>query len=52
MSTTLRQAVVALRLLVVMTVVLGSTDDVAECAFVQSSKSPGVRALAAISRVH
>ncbi len=37
---------------VVMTVVLGSTDDVAECAFVQSSKSPGVRALAAVSRVH
>jgi hypothetical protein len=36
---------------VVMTVVLGPTDDVAECAFVQSSKSPGVRALAAASRV-
>jgi hypothetical protein len=37
---------------VVMTVVLGPTDDVAECAFVQSSKSPGVRALAAAPRVH
>ena len=36
---------------VVMTVVLGPTDDVAGCAFVQSSKSPGVRALAAASRV-
>jgi hypothetical protein len=37
---------------VLMTVVLGPTDDIAECAFVQSSKSPGVRALAATSRVH
>jgi hypothetical protein len=37
---------------VLMTLVLGPTDDVAECAFVQSSKSPGVRALAAASRVH
>lgn len=37
---------------VLMTVVLGPTDDIAECAFVQSSKSPGVRALAAASRVH
>jgi hypothetical protein len=37
---------------VVITVVLGPTDDAAECAFVQSSKSPGVRALAAGSRVH
>jgi len=37
---------------VLMTVVLGPTDDLAECAFVQSSKSPGVRALAAGSRVH
>ena len=37
---------------VLMTVVLGPTDDLAECAFVQSSKSPGVRALAAVSRVH
>jgi hypothetical protein len=36
---------------VLMTVVLGPTDDLAECAFVQSSKSPGVRALAAASRV-
>jgi hypothetical protein len=37
---------------VVMTVVLGPTDDVAECAFVKSSKSPGVRALPAAARVH
>jgi GAF domain len=37
---------------VLMTVALGPTDDIAECAFVQSSKSPGVRALAAASRVH
>ena len=37
---------------VLMTVVLGPTDDVAECAFVKLSKSPGVRALAAASRVH
>lgn len=35
-----------------MTVALGPTDDIAECAFVQSSKSPAVRALAAPSRVH
>jgi hypothetical protein len=37
---------------VLMTVVLGPTDNVAECPFVQSSKSPGVRALAAASKVH
>lgn len=36
---------------VVMTVVQGPTDDIADCAFVQSSKSPGVRTLAAASRV-
>jgi hypothetical protein len=37
---------------VLMTVILGPTDDIVECAFVQSSKSPGVRALAAAPRVH
>jgi GAF domain len=37
---------------VLMTVVLGPTDNVAECAFVKLSKSPGVSALAAASRVH
>jgi hypothetical protein len=36
---------------VLMTVKLGPTDDVAECAFVRASKSPGVRSLAAASRV-
>ena len=33
---------------VLMTVVLGPTGDVAGCAFVRSSKSPGVRALASL----
>jgi GAF domain len=37
---------------VLMTLVLGPSDDVAECAFVCSSSSPGVRSLAAASRVH
>jgi hypothetical protein len=34
-----------------MTVDLGLTDDAAECAFVRSSSSPGVRSLATASKV-
>jgi GAF domain len=35
-----------------MTVDLGLTDDAAECAFVRSSNSPGVRSLATASKAH